>query len=408
MDYGATKNPPQVAAALAPYVPNISPDQAVSAAVKGRNNWIVWSGGNDRLWDVLSVQSAGILDFLKTVSSHPSLKYSRDNRWQYLGLVNEPCFDKGNGPRKDRYGLWLDVRSEACPARSRSRTKRSIPASGSVPAARTCPVGSYYGYATGVVGLRLFPNPDFDEAAAKRWDPERYYTDPAYYNDKKLVKPYRVGMSCGFCHVGPNPSNPPADPEHPKWENLNSNPGAQYFWVDRIFVWDVDESSFAYQLFHTSRPGALDTSFVSTDYMNNPRTMNSLYNFGARMAIGEKMGQGRARRRRAEQRASQQICSAWKRRLRSSTRPQYGMDAARSQGWIGFGRRPRRVESRLRQHRPVQRGMAGALQTVRRWHASSRRSRLRSQTRTRATGRRPRRRRPTWRCSSSPRPNPTT
>jgi hypothetical protein len=290
MDYGATKNPPQVAAALAPYVPNISPDQAVSAAVKGRNNWVVWSGGNDRLWDVLSVQSAGILDFLKTISNHPSIKkYSRDNRWRYLGLVNEPCFDKGNGPRKDRYGLWLDVRSEACPP-DPFENEAKYPGVKIGARGKNVPVGSYYGYATGVVGLRLFPNPDFDEAAAKRWDPERYYTDPAYYNDKKLIKPYRVGMSCGFCHVGPNPSNPPADPEHPKWENLNSNPGAQYFWVDRIFVWDVDESSFAYQLFHTSRPGALDTSFVSTDYMNNPRTMNSLYNFGARMALAKKWG----------------------------------------------------------------------------------------------------------------------
>ena len=34
------------------------------------------------------------------------------------------------------------------------------------------PVGSYYGYETGIVGLRLFPNPDFDEKAAERWDPE--------------------------------------------------------------------------------------------------------------------------------------------------------------------------------------------------------------------------------------------
>src|SRR5437588_8849554 len=50
MDYGATKNPSQVAAALARYVPNISSSEAVSAAVKGRNNWIVWTGGNDRLW----------------------------------------------------------------------------------------------------------------------------------------------------------------------------------------------------------------------------------------------------------------------------------------------------------------------------------------------------------------------
>ena len=99
------------------------------------------------------------------------------------------------------------------------------------------PVGSYYGYGTGIVGLRLFPNPNFDEEAQAAWDPVRYYTDPAYYNSDKLVKPYRVGMSCGFCHVGPNPSNPPADPENPKWENLNSNPGAQYFWIDRIFDW---------------------------------------------------------------------------------------------------------------------------------------------------------------------------
>ena len=290
MDYGATKDPKQIAAALDPYVPGISPGTAVSAVVKGRNNWIVWSGGNDRLWDVLSVQSAGILDFLKILSNHPSLDYSRDTRWRYLGLVNEPCFEKGAGSRKDRYGLWLDVRSADCPP-DPFENETKYPGVRIGARGRNMPVGSYYGYATGIVGLRLLPNPDFDEAAANRWDPDRYYTDPSYYNDKNLVKPYRVGMSCGFCHVGPNPSNPPRDPEHPKWENLNSNPGAQYFWVDRIFVWKVDESSFAYQLFHTSRPGALDTSFVSTDYMNNPRTMNSVYRLGARMAIARKWGE---------------------------------------------------------------------------------------------------------------------
>jgi hypothetical protein len=77
-------------------------------------------------------------------------------------------------------------------------------------------------------------------------------------------------MSCGFCHVGPSPVNPPADPENPTWANLNSNPGAQYFWVDRIFYWSRDEANFIYQLFHTSLPGTLDTSLVSTDYINNP------------------------------------------------------------------------------------------------------------------------------------------
>ena len=63
----------------------LTPDE-----VRGRNNWNVWSAGNDRFWDVISVRSAGTLDFLKTLSSHKSLKFSRDNRWKYLGLINEP------------------------------------------------------------------------------------------------------------------------------------------------------------------------------------------------------------------------------------------------------------------------------------------------------------------------------
>ena len=289
MDYGTTKDPSAIAAALNPYIPGIKPEQATAAAVKGRNNWIVWTGGNDRFWDQLSRDSVGNVDFLKTLSNHPNLKYSRDNRWQYLGVVNEPCFNKGTGPRADRYGLWLDARSADCPP-DPFENEQKYPGVKFGSRGKTMPAGSYYGYATGIVGLRLFPNPDFDEAAAKRWDPVRYYTDPSYYNDKKLVKPYRVGMSCGFCHVGPNPTNPPKDPEHPRWENLNSNPGAQYFWVDRIFTVEADPSSFAYQLFHTSHPGALDTSFVSTDYINNPRTMNAIYNLGARMAMALKLG----------------------------------------------------------------------------------------------------------------------
>src|SRR5207245_5789280 len=114
MDHGVTKDPAQVAAALSPYVPGVSAQDAVSAAVRGRNNWIVWTGGNDRFWDGLSVQSVGTLDFLKILSNRPGLDASRDTRWRYLGLVNEPCFDKGTGPRQDRFGLWLDVRRPDC------------------------------------------------------------------------------------------------------------------------------------------------------------------------------------------------------------------------------------------------------------------------------------------------------
>lgn len=257
--------------------------------IKGRNMWLIWTGGNDRFWDTIGVSSFGALDFVKTLSSYPGLKYSRDNRWAYFGLVNEPCFIKPAGPDPQRYGLWLDKRDPKCgpdPFENESKYPGvKIGARG-----MNLPAGSYYGYASGIVGLRLFPNPDFDEAAQKKWDPVRYYTDPSYYNDRNLIRPYRVGMSCGFCHVGPNPVKPPADPEHPAWENLASNVGAQYFWIDRIFDWQADPTNYAFQLFHSQLPGTLDTSLVSTDNINNPRTMNAIYNVAPRMTQALRFG----------------------------------------------------------------------------------------------------------------------
>ena len=252
------------------------------------------------------------------VASQACKHLSRDKRWNYLGLVNEPCFDKPRDRDPERFGLWLDKRSKDCPA-DPFENEQKYPGVQIGARGKNVPVGSYYGYATGIVGLRLFPNPDFDEAAAKKWDPERYYSDPSYYNDKNLVRPYRVGMSCGFCHVGPSPVKPPADPENPKWENLNSNRGAQYFWVDRIFFWEKDRANFIYQLFHTSRPGTLDTSLVSTDYINNPRTMNAVYSLGRAAGGRRALGQGEARRRRARQQAVQRLLHG-PRRWRSSSK----------------------------------------------------------------------------------------
>src|ERR1039458_3132826 len=257
--------------------------------IKGRNTWIVWTAGNDRMWDQLSLTSVGALDFVKTISSHPSLKANRDNRWDYLGLVNEPCFEKATAPDPKRYGLWLDQRQANCPP-DPFENEQKYPGVKIGARGKNIPAGSFYGYATGIVGMRLFPNPAFDEAAQKKWDPVRYYTEPAYYNSKDLIRPYRVGMSCGFCHVGPNPIRPPADRNHPKWDNLSSNVGAQYFWIDRIFYWSSDQQNFAYQLFHTSRPGTLDTSLVSSDNINNPRSMNAIYQLGPRLAEAKRWG----------------------------------------------------------------------------------------------------------------------
>ena len=258
--------------------------------VEGRNMWIVWTGGDDTLWDTLTNLTYGEFDLLKILSSYPEFKlYSRDNRWTYFGLVNEPCFTKATAPDPQRYGLWLDVRDPNCPA-DPFANEQKYPGVAVGARGKNIPLGSYYGYPTGILGLRLFPNPAFNEAAAKQWDPKRFYDDPSYYLSRKLVRPYRVGMSCGFCHVGPNPEKPPADPEAPQWENLSSTVGAQYFWVDRILAWNGDQSNFLFQVLHTAKPGSLDTSLISSDNINNPRTMNAVYNLWPRLAEAKRFG----------------------------------------------------------------------------------------------------------------------
>lgn len=355
-------------------LPFLSKEEAWKAYNRGRNNWVVWTAGNDTLWDYLANNTFGAFDLLKIVSSHPSIRYcgnkypvygyggkdeypkenyakgrqsgyaqetfspapyppgyyayeddeckgddrqfyevSRQNRWKYLGLVNEPGFQQWQAPARckspdgedvldvkpsdpkdknqwcgdpERFGLWLDRRVGAPDP---FEDEQRYPGVKVGTRGKTVPVGSYYGYASGTVGLRLFPNPAFDEAAQQKWDSWRYYNDPDYYSDKNLVRPYRVGMSCGFCHVGPSPIAPPKDPENPEWKNLNSNPGAQYFWLDRIFFWNPYKrhENFVYQIFHTSLPGSLDTSLVSSDNINNPRTMNAIYSIAARLKMAE-------------------------------------------------------------------------------------------------------------------------
>jgi hypothetical protein len=245
--------------------------------VLGRNTWIVWSGGNDRFWDRMTGYTFGAFDLLKIVAYDPNKPVDRAARWKWLGLINEPCMEAPTAPDPNRFGLMFDVRKPACPADPFEDDSKypgvKIGARGS-----TVPVGSLYGYASGIVGLRLFPNPDFDDAAKAKWDSAKYFA-----GDTAMVRPYRVGMSCGFCHVGPSPVHPPADPANPQWADLSSTVGAQYMWVDRLFIYRANPDNYFFQLVHTYRPGAMDTSLVSTDYINNPRTMNAVYSLGDRL-----------------------------------------------------------------------------------------------------------------------------
>ncbi len=257
---------------------DLKPDPATKLdPVLGRNTWLVWSGGNDRFWDKMTDYTFGAFDLLKILAYDPNKPIDRADRWKSLGLINEPCMQAPTTPDADRFGLLLDVRKPGCaPDPFENATKYpgvKIGARGS-----TVPVGSLYGYASGVIGLRLFPNPDFDDAAKAKWNADAYFK-----GDAKMVRPYRVGMSCGFCHVGPSPVHPPADPANPQFADLSSTVGAQYMWVDRLFIYRRNPDNYFFQLVHTYRPGAMDTSLVSTDNINNPRTMNAIYNLGDRL-----------------------------------------------------------------------------------------------------------------------------
>ena len=227
--------------------------------IYGRVTWNLWSGDNGGFWDYLANHAFGTSDLLKVVTS------PRNRRFEKYGLFNQPGYMRPSQP--DAYGLMIDVPREAkYDFDSRIDLKT-------------------YGRSSGIMGLRLFPNPNFNDAAKAKWDPKRYYSDPTYFTDKNLVRPYVVGMACSFCHVGADPTNPPADPDEPEYANLNDYVGQHYFKVWEVFGNDLPESNFVWQLLHSNPPGTLDTAFVATDYLNNPGTMNGVFNVLARTKV---------------------------------------------------------------------------------------------------------------------------
>jgi mono/diheme cytochrome c family protein len=243
--------------------------------IRGRIVWNLWVGDSGLMWDYLAQHGFGTADLLKTIDSR-----RRAHRFAEMGIINQPGFQTATKP--DQYGLFIDE-----------------PKPGDPDGQIDSKIDDYtYGRSSGVVGLRISRNPKFDTAAEKKWM-ERvrvgggvnrdFYENPGYFNKPDLVRPYIVGMACAFCHVGPDPVRPPADPENPKWSNLNDYVGAQYLKVWAVFVppnpktGKDEEDSFVWQLIHSNPQGTLDTSFIATDYLNNPGTMNGIYSLGERV-----------------------------------------------------------------------------------------------------------------------------
>ena len=226
--------------------------------IKGRNTWNLWCGGNEQFWDRVAREGMGLFDLLKTIDSR-----RRDERFKELGLINEPGYKQAAKP--DQYGLWIDEAVEPEPPGIDPKV---------------------YGRPTGVMGFRLFDNPDFKGDAVKQWDPVKYDTDPQYATQKGLVRPYRVGVSCGSCHIAFHPTNPPADVNNPKWENLASAIGNQYISEGKVFAPNVKEGGFFWEMLKTQPRGTSDTSRIATDHINNPNAINPIFELGARAAAG--------------------------------------------------------------------------------------------------------------------------
>jgi cytochrome c5 len=242
---------------------DLSPEE-----IMGRNTWNLWSGGNQHFWNRAAQDSYGLMDLLKMLDNR---KYPRGERFKVLGAVNEPGFRAASKP--DEYGLWLDEQTEPEPAGIDEKI---------------------YGKPSGVLGYRLFPNPDFNDEARKKWDGNRFMNDPTYYNDNKLVRPYRVGVACGACHIAPYPNNPPADPENPRWENLASAIGNQYINEGKVFACNVEKGGFFYEMLAAQPRGTSDTSRIATDHINNPNAINAIFLLAERerIATPEKMAGG--------------------------------------------------------------------------------------------------------------------
>jgi hypothetical protein len=237
--------------------------------IMGRNAWNLWSGGTEIFWNHVSQDSYGLLDLLKMLDNRT---YPRGERFKILGLVNEPGFRAATKPDPE-LGLWLDEQVTPEPAGIDEKV---------------------YGKPSGVLGFRLFPNPEFKDDARKKWDGNRFATDPTYWNDNKLVRPYRVAVACGACHIAPNPSRPPADPENPAWENLASAIGNQYINEGKVFGPNVTKGGLFYEMLAAQPRGTSDTSRIATDHINNPNAINPIFLLAERerLATVEKLSGG--------------------------------------------------------------------------------------------------------------------
>lgn len=142
-------------------------------------------------------------------------------------------------------------------------------------------------HSSGVLGYRkYYADPLKDESGKVLFDPQ---TAPYEADELKNNKRFVIGHPCVQCHVGFDPTNPPANPNEPKWENLSATIGNQHINQPTMFFQGAPEDSLARIALQAGRPGTIDTSLVANDFQNNPGTQNNIMDFQNRRVFKNRM-----------------------------------------------------------------------------------------------------------------------
>ena len=250
--------------------------------VKGRNMWNVWSGGNDRFWDTMTASTFGAFDLLKIVAYDPDKKIDRDKRWNYLGLDQRAVLRQADRARPRPLRLVCSIAPRGLPGRpvrqrwqvSRRQDRRTRQDhAGGLVLRRTPPASSVCGCS---------PIRTSMTAAAKRWDSE------ALLQRSRATTTTRIwcGHTGSVCRAVFATSARARSIRPPTRRTRMGQPE-----LDRRRAIYVGRPAVRLrrrrrQLHvpagpHLSARAAMDTSLVSTDNINNPRTMNAVYSLGA-------------------------------------------------------------------------------------------------------------------------------
>src|SRR5262249_14511947 len=126
----------------------------------GKDVWFNSTFGGEKFFSLILARPP----FNLPIGLDTALTSPRDTRFDNWGLINDPGCVPGNA-----LSGGLDICADPNSA--------------------------------GVVGVRKFPNPN----AGQPGQP-----------------PVLIGVACAGCHAGLDPSNPPADPNHPGWRNISA------------------------------------------------------------------------------------------------------------------------------------------------------------------------------------------